>query len=604
MAVNLSSLAGAGQQFFNDSGIPLSGGKLYSYAAGTTTPQTTYTSASGSTAHTNPIVLNSAGRVATGEIWLTAGSNYKFVLYSSTNVLVASWDNITGINGTGITSDSSNVSYTQGSSGTITTTVQARLRQAVSVMDFGAVGDGVTDDTAAIQTAINTAASAHLGELYVPMGTYKITSTITFPASPALRIVGVVGRLSSVVSESAVSLGSVFLNATNGTMFSIPSTQTLPAGSYVTSYISFENISFDQTPSSTTGIAVDINNGYDKVSFVWCSFFKGLYGATSSTSSASVTGTFNVLFEYCEFQYQTAGTYFSRGDTLNMVYQGNVFRYCGYAVLVVGGNSFYFYNNLVEACTSGGYKLDSVFHMFLSGDHFEQNAAGGNNKYDVLVTDSLAFGPKNLHVENCTFTRDITSGRNQAVQFRVESSGRMFFNSNTFLTVGGTAALQVDTPGGPTFTQIANVFDSGYTVSGATEYFVVTYSANTYVPTLTADTGTPSLGNGTIAGTYTIINGICTCQIKLTVGSTTTLGTGALRFGLPFSTNAASLTTFGSGIASQIGVSDWPLVTFAAGGSPTMKANVTTSASAKLAYNVPFTFAATDTIELSITYRV
>ena len=105
MAVNLSALAGAGQQFFNDSGVILSGGKLYSYAAGTTTPQITYTSASGSTAHTNPIILNSAGRVATGEIWLTAGSNYKFVLYNSTNVLIATWDNITGINGTGINLD-------------------------------------------------------------------------------------------------------------------------------------------------------------------------------------------------------------------------------------------------------------------------------------------------------------------------------------------------------------------------------------------------------------------------------------------------------------------------------------------------------------------
>jgi hypothetical protein len=75
MTVNLSALAGAGAQFLDNSGNILSGGKLYSYAAGTTTPQITYTSASGSTPHTNPIILNSAGRIATGEIWLTAGSN-------------------------------------------------------------------------------------------------------------------------------------------------------------------------------------------------------------------------------------------------------------------------------------------------------------------------------------------------------------------------------------------------------------------------------------------------------------------------------------------------------------------------------------------------
>ena len=172
MAVNLSALAGAGQQFFNDSGVILSGGKLYSYAAGTTTPQTTYTSASGSTAHSNPIILNSAGRVATGEIWLTAGSNYKFALYTSADVLITTWDNITGINGTGITSNAVNVTYDPAGTGAVATTVQAKLRQTVSVKDFGAVGDGVTNDTAAIQAAIDAVNAAGGGVVNFPAGTY------------------------------------------------------------------------------------------------------------------------------------------------------------------------------------------------------------------------------------------------------------------------------------------------------------------------------------------------------------------------------------------------------------------------------------------------
>ena len=176
MTVNLSALAGAGQQFFNDSGVILSGGKLYSYAAGTTTPQTTYTSASGSTAHTNPIILNSAGRVATGEIWLTAGSNYKFVLYNSTNVLIATWDNITGINGTGIASNASNVAYDPAGSSAVATTVQTKLRETVSVKDFGAVGNGVTDDVDAIDSGIAYLKSIGGGTLYFPTGTYAIST--------------------------------------------------------------------------------------------------------------------------------------------------------------------------------------------------------------------------------------------------------------------------------------------------------------------------------------------------------------------------------------------------------------------------------------------
>jgi hypothetical protein len=96
MAVFLSPVGGVAAQFFTNSGVILSGGKLYSYAAGTTTPKATYTSSSGVTAHTNPIILDSAGRVPGGEIWLTAGP-YKFALNTSADVLIATYDNVSGI---------------------------------------------------------------------------------------------------------------------------------------------------------------------------------------------------------------------------------------------------------------------------------------------------------------------------------------------------------------------------------------------------------------------------------------------------------------------------------------------------------------------------
>ena len=96
MAVFLSPVGGAAAQFFTNSGVILSGGKLYTYAAGTTTPKVTYTSSSGSTAHTNPIILDSAGRVPGGEIWLLT-SPYKFALYTSADVLIATYDNISGL---------------------------------------------------------------------------------------------------------------------------------------------------------------------------------------------------------------------------------------------------------------------------------------------------------------------------------------------------------------------------------------------------------------------------------------------------------------------------------------------------------------------------
>lgn len=96
MSINLSAFAGAGAQFFDANGVPLSGGLLYTYLAGTTTPATTFTSSSGATNNTNPIVLNSAGRTP-AEIWVNGGVFYKFVLKTSTYVQIGSYDNIPAI---------------------------------------------------------------------------------------------------------------------------------------------------------------------------------------------------------------------------------------------------------------------------------------------------------------------------------------------------------------------------------------------------------------------------------------------------------------------------------------------------------------------------
>lgn len=93
MAISLSLYAGAGAQFFDDNGAPLNGGLIYTYGAGTTSPVSTYTDSSASTNNTNPIVLDSAGRTP-AQIWLTAGAAYKFVLQTSTGVLIKTDDNI------------------------------------------------------------------------------------------------------------------------------------------------------------------------------------------------------------------------------------------------------------------------------------------------------------------------------------------------------------------------------------------------------------------------------------------------------------------------------------------------------------------------------
>lgn len=93
---NLSPI-GNGFQFFTSGGLPLNGGLLYTYAAGTSTPQATYTTPQGTIANANPMVMNSDGRLP-NEVWLNSGISYKFVLNDSLGSLIATYDNLVGVN--------------------------------------------------------------------------------------------------------------------------------------------------------------------------------------------------------------------------------------------------------------------------------------------------------------------------------------------------------------------------------------------------------------------------------------------------------------------------------------------------------------------------
>lgn len=255
MAVNLSPLGGVSGQFFDNSGNPLSGGKIFVYAASTTTPLNTYTTSAGNVAHSNPIILDAAGRVPGGEIWLTDGFAYKFLVKNSADVLIGTYNNVTGINanvvayvvdqeiqtatpgqtvftltttqyqpGTNtlavyvdgvnqygpsaqyqyletnsvtvtfntplaggeevkfiasqlVSSNSTGanqVGYVPAGANAVATTVQNKLRQMVSVKDYGAVGNGVANDSAAF-----VAAAAASKYVTVPKGTYKLNSSVT-----------------------------------------------------------------------------------------------------------------------------------------------------------------------------------------------------------------------------------------------------------------------------------------------------------------------------------------------------------------------------------------------------------------------------------------
>ena len=205
------------QQYFDANGNPLAGGKVYTYAAGTSTPKATYSDAAGVTPNANPVILDSRGEATI--FWNGA---YKVTLATAADATIYTVDNVTDTAAAGIASTlaslastggaaligtstgytaqvelnnrptsatlaasggSALVGFLQAGTGASTRTVQAKLRERVSVLDFGADPTGVADSATAFGAArdyLATSSDYRGGIIYVPKGTYKLNSSWAF----------------------------------------------------------------------------------------------------------------------------------------------------------------------------------------------------------------------------------------------------------------------------------------------------------------------------------------------------------------------------------------------------------------------------------------
>lgn len=120
--------------------------------------------------------------------------------------------------------DSDAVLFVQAGTGAVSRTAQAKLRETISVRDFGAVGDGVFDDTLRIQAAIDYVESIGGGVVDLGYGLYRITSTLQLDGGVA---VGLTGRGGDGIhdggtgAEAATRL--VWYGAAGGTVINVSS---------------------------------------------------------------------------------------------------------------------------------------------------------------------------------------------------------------------------------------------------------------------------------------------------------------------------------------------------------------------------------------------
>lgn len=144
-------------QFFTDAGVPLSGGSITAYVAGTTTPTNMFIDDAGTSAG-SVITLNARGEpLVSGNtvvIWLDSEVAYKFVLKDASGVSKWTIDDIATPGGDLSGEDGSSlIGFIQAGSGAVARTAQSKMRDSVHIDDFGAVADAFTDNLAIFNNA-------------------------------------------------------------------------------------------------------------------------------------------------------------------------------------------------------------------------------------------------------------------------------------------------------------------------------------------------------------------------------------------------------------------------------------------------------------------
>ena len=147
--------------FLSNLGKPLSGGKLYSYAAGSfSTLQTTYSDADGTIANANPIVLNSSGRLPV-QVFLESGLVYNIVLQDASGNILQNWDDIEGsVNASYVAAEIAALSgdYLPVTGGTITGSLTVSGTTTLGTTATGAISASGTITTSSSISAVGVSA--------------------------------------------------------------------------------------------------------------------------------------------------------------------------------------------------------------------------------------------------------------------------------------------------------------------------------------------------------------------------------------------------------------------------------------------------------------
>lgn len=385
--------------------------------------QVAYTLASDPGALGNSCEVFVGGIYQQRDTYTIAGTTLTF-----TAAPVAGTDNIEVVNflTTAIgTTDSSLVTYVPAGTGATQRTVQAKLRDVVSVKDFGAVGDGVANDTAAVQAAITAVQATSGGSVYFPTGNYKITSSLLITGGN-ISLIGLPGAKPTLTNAIVGSAADPLLKITT-----------------VGNYIVIDGLTF---------------NG------------NGLTGASGNGNAISIINTTGsglwpqqVMIRNCVITNHT-GT--GKDETNASISACGIFAYLGQALHVsnctiytnaIGVRLYqeqkvYFTHTTVDNCTNTGIYLDGCVDVSLYGCVCQSSGANG-------ATDGLMYfkNTERVALYGCRMKN--------GYPFCVNMGSTTNYNKQ--ITFCGTDIEQLDIAGGTTCARIGTS-DENITFSDCT----------------------------------------------------------------------------------------------------------------------------------------
>ena len=400
-----------------------------------------------------------------------------------------------------------NINYTQGGTGATSRTVTSKLQESVSVKDFGAVGDGSTDDTTAIQNAINAAAT---GGIYIPPGTYKISSTlvikggITGAGVTATIIQPATANFAAFSSQSSTAHAKYKISgikidfgvATGG----VAATSTACCG-------------FSYTGASTYDYEFTIED-------VWirCPYY-GIY----DVSASYMVGYRNVRVDACVSGFYKAtvgGTTFTIDRCFTNGFTGYGFYFYGVVGLtltdcafqggtVTGGGMFFIscigvnvlstdYEANTFSMSYGGvftFSYCSGFNLNGARGYNNTYAPGGNAVYGVNVNGASYGAISNVAFGVGSPTTDVATGTGTTYAMYITDTCKVTVDASQVLTITGGSVTARGLTVGPAVGDTCTVFITAS--CNASVYSAATNAKciNASLAPMSADNGDANVSN-------------------------------------------------------------------------------------------------------------